>query len=315
MSDGATAPPRTIAVIVPTFQRAVQLEHCLRGLAAQTLRADRVVVAARTNDVETQAALPRLRTDVIPFESVTIERPGVIAALVAAVARCTEDVVAHVDDDAVPLPDWLERLLAHYGPGVGGVGGRDVLAGRASRVSERVGRVTPYGRYHGNHHLGDGPARDVDVLKGACMSMRRELWRPESGLRGAGAQVNWELEMCLHARRECWRLIYDPAIRVDHFLAPRHDGDREAPTLRARADAEWNYAYAIGRWLPPARAVAAAVYSCAVGSPRAPGLVRLVGRALRSRDVRASFGLFLAVNRARLQGLGAGLGRRARGVA
>src|SRR5207247_4293568 len=127
-----------------------------------------------------------------------------------------------------PRPDWLERLLAGYRSGIGGVGGPDRIEQPSQsrvRALPVVGRLTWYGRLHGNHHAGVGDAREVDVLKGASMSLRRELWQLDRDLRGEGAQVHWEVGVCLRARQEGWRLVYDPAAEVDHYPGPTYHED------------------------------------------------------------------------------------------
>ncbi len=47
-------------------------------------------------------------------------------------------------------------------------------------------------------------------------------------LRGAGAQVHNDLAFSLAVRRAGWRLLYDPALCVDHLPAPRADADQRA---------------------------------------------------------------------------------------
>jgi glycosyltransferase involved in cell wall biosynthesis len=306
----------TLAVVVPTYRRPQSLERCLRALAAQTVPADRVVVVVRDGDAETEAEVERLGADVVFFETATVSRPGAVAAIEAGVAQCAEDVVALTDDDAAPDADWLERLHANYGAGIGGVGGRDLIE-RPSQVSRRadprVGQLTWFGRLHGNHHLGVGAARDVDVLKGVNMSMRRELWELEEALRGSGAEVHWEVAVCLHAKQRGWRLVYDPLARVDHAPADRHDADdRTRPTRDARLAAEWNYAYVLGRYLPVWRVPFAGAYLLGVGTRSAPGLAAFVANcASRPRETVASLRLLLALSRTRVSALSAGVRTRA----
>ena len=55
-----------------------------------------------------------------------------------------------------------------------------------------VGKLAWFGRLTGNHHLGVGGGREVDVLKGVNMSFRREAiadLRFDQRMRGSGAKV------------------------------------------------------------------------------------------------------------------------------
>jgi glycosyltransferase involved in cell wall biosynthesis len=304
----------TLAVVVPTYRRPESLERCVRALVAQHVPADRIVVVVREGDEETATVVARLQAEPMAFERATVRAPGQVAAIAAGVACCDEDVVAHTDDDAVPHADWLERLLSHYGPDVGGVGGRDVIHPLKDPRPEStvVGRVGWFGRLIGNHHAGVGTARDVDVLKGVNMSLRRDLWRLDARLRGEGAQIHMEVDLCLRAKRDGWRLVYDPEAQVDHYPARRFDADdRSQPTHGARANVEFNYAYVLAKHLPPWRLPVAAAYILGAGTRWAPGLIAWLERGIRQPGSFASAtGLFVALTSARIRGLASGARHR-----
>jgi hypothetical protein len=241
--------------------------------------------------------------------------------MAAAVAECDEDVIACTDDDATPRRRWIEGIEGYYGDGVGAVGGRDVIhdhdgsacdATSIDTLKTTVGRLSPVGRLVGNHHIGCGPAREVDVLKGVNMSMRRELWQLNDKLKGSGAQVAWEVGICLRARAEGWRIIYDPALLVDHYPAERFDEDqRYGSSIHAQANAAWNEAYGLACYLPPVRLVVAGVVTSTVGFRTVPGPA-LLPIVLAQAPKRAGFVLRLsyAVTLARVQGVIAGVVER-----
>ncbi len=249
--------PDTVAVVVPSYRRPAELRECLAALEAQTRPADEILVVHRSaGDPETAdlAAAWAQEQGVSARKVVMVNRPGVLAAMQAGVEHTVCDVVAVIDDDVQLRRDWLERCLQHYAdPRVVGVGGRDVVHGRAESYSApqaQVGRVTWFGRMIGNHHCGFGPARPVDVLKGANISMRRRWWVLDHHLRGSGAQPHWELQVCLRARRMGGILIYDPDCLVDHFPAARFDDDQRGPPGRqAIADGCHNEVYALMTYL------------------------------------------------------------------
>jgi GT2 family glycosyltransferase len=220
----------TVSVLIPSWRRADSLERCLRALARQTRAPLEVAVGMRADDSATKRRLDELDAE-LPFtvrRAVTPE-PGVIAAMNAALQECHGDIIALTDDDTEPRPDWIERIAAGFSDArVGGVGGRDWQPKERSDRTD-VGRVQWFGRVIGNHHLGTGPAREVDVLKGANAAYRAPLLRAagfDTRLAGNGAQMFWELALCLQIRRAGWTLIYDPAIAVEHHIAPRLDDDQ-----------------------------------------------------------------------------------------
>ncbi len=282
--DPASREADAVDVVVPTFRRPDALRRCLAALAVQEHAPARVLVVVRADDFSSQRVVDEARTSTANVEVVTVGEPGVIAAMSAGVAATTAPIVAFTDDDAEPRPDWLARVVRHFeDPAVGGVGGRDLVPGQTTPLAEDVGRFERWGRLVGNHHLGTGPARDVDVVKGVNMAFRADaLALPAAGvLRGRGAQVDFEVLVSTWARRRGWRLLYDPAIVVDHEGAARTGDD-------ARGRPRWNAVYDAGH-----NAVAASAllergllrrrlaFGVAVGTRDRPGVVRAVAAAVR----------------------------------
>jgi GT2 family glycosyltransferase len=278
-----------VSVIVPSWRRVSSLGRCLRALGAQTRLPDEIVVGLRADDAESARAVEALaRIFVVPLRAATTAEPGVVAAMNAALANCRAgaSIIALTDDDTEPRPDWLERIVACLAnPAVGGAGGRDWQPHeRGDRAV--VGKVQWFGRTIGNHHLGAGPARDVDVLKGANCAFRARLLRAtgfDTRLAGGGAQLFWELAVCLPMRRAGWRLVYDPAIAVEHHVEPRHDADqlhRGVFAAAALRDAAHNETLAL---LDYQRGVARAgflAWAVLVGTRHEPGIAQLPRLAL-----------------------------------
>lgn len=261
-------------VVVPSYRRPRLLERCLDALAAQTLAPAHVVVVLRIDDVE---GLSVARAHPVDALVVTVADPGVIAAMAAGVARTTAPWVAFTDDDAAPRPSWLEGLarLART-TDAGAVGGRDVIPGQETPRRELVGRIDRLGRVVGNHHLGFGVARDVDVLKGVNLAVRADvLALPRPGLlRGRGAEVHFELVTCGWVRRAGLRVTYDPLVEVDHEVGERHDRDaRGRRSWWAAFDEAHNFVVASSLFRRRF-AVRQLLYTTLVGGSGTPGLAR-----------------------------------------
>ena len=274
-----------ISVVIPTLGRPGPLSRCLDALDSQERPPDQILVVYRPDDEETAAALSGRRV-----QGVAVHAPGAVAALNAGLERADGEIVAMTDDDTVPHPDWLARIEGHLaaGDGAGGVGGRDVLEGVAPDAGARVGRLRLIRGFDGNHHVGAGPPRDVDVLKGANMAFRADAIRGlrfDPRLHGTGAQVHLELDFGLAVKRRGWRLVYDPLVLVDHYPARRFDEDarRRRSSLAVRNEAH-NETYVLLRWLPWPRKVGYLAYALAVGTRRLPGLSLALERALRGRE-------------------------------
>jgi GT2 family glycosyltransferase len=280
MSGIAAARDIAVTVVVPTYRRPEHLRRCLTGISAQSRAPEEVIVVCRSDDDETRSVFRE------PWRAalVTVDQPGVIAAMAAGVSTAGGGILAFLDDDAVPHGDWLERLLSHFrDPRVGGVGGRDVwrngqLSGNRSKD---VGRITPWGKLIGNHYLGAGSAGEVMVLQGCNMAFRREAFALPFSLRGGGAQAHFEVATCLWARRRGWRLVYDPSAVIDHYRGPRFDADRrDDPEKIAIRDRSFNLVTAMLS-IEPDRYWRRAVFGLLIGDREIPGVVRAGAAVLR----------------------------------
>jgi cellulose synthase/poly-beta-1,6-N-acetylglucosamine synthase-like glycosyltransferase len=224
----------TISVVIPSYCRPKDLARCLDALKQQKRPADEVLVVVRDTDTETWTFVQTFNPEFLPLRTATVSVSGVVAAMNVGMEAACGDIIAFTDDDAAPHTNWLERIEAHFlsDRNIGGVGGRDwVYHGTQLEEGERlvVGQVQWFGRVIGEHHLGVGEAREVDVLKGVNMSFRRSAIAEmhfDQRMRGTGAQVHFELAFSLALKRAGWKLIYDPKVAVDHFPGQRFDEDQ-----------------------------------------------------------------------------------------
>ncbi|WP_247886888.1 glycosyltransferase family 2 protein [Azospirillum sp. SYSU D00513] len=317
LGEGPDRPERSgrgtfrVTVIVPTYKRTDRLEQCLKALAAQTMPPHQMIVTVRDDDPASRAMAERFAR-VLPLDIVELDLPGQVMAINRALDHARGDIVAITDDDAVPHADWIERIEAwyHLDERIGGVGGRDYVFKEGRLESGRartVGRLQWFGRVIGNHHLGVERPCDVDVLKGANWSLRRSAigsLRLNTRLRGAGAQVQNDLDFSLRLRRSGWRLVYDPRVAVDHFPSVRHDVDQRGAGYfhpLAQENAAFNDTVALMDHFPSFNRSVFIVWSFLVGTSEFPGLAQWMRLTLRG-DRHAAAKL-RATLRGRLAGL------------
>jgi glycosyltransferase involved in cell wall biosynthesis len=270
-----------VDVVIPSYGRPEGLARCLAALRGQTVRAAQVVVVAREDDEPTLALLA---DPPVPVRAVTVDERGIVAALRAGVSATTAAALAFTDDDARPRPDWIARIASWLArPDVDAVGGRDVQADRPPDATKVVGRLHHWGRMTGEHAVGCGAPRDVDVLKGVNLAIRADaLALPRAGLlEHAGNDPHNELVMLSWVRHRGGRIVYDPAVIVDHDVAPRLDDSRLGG---AAEDPAVVYATAVNRMVgacavQPGRLPAQLAYGLLVGTRESPGL----GRAALAR--------------------------------
>jgi cellulose synthase/poly-beta-1,6-N-acetylglucosamine synthase-like glycosyltransferase len=269
--------------VIPSYRRPKDLARCLDALKKQKRPADEILVVVRDTDTETWTFVQTLNPAFLPLRTATVSVSGVVAAMNAGMDAACGDIIAFTDDDAAPHSDWLERIETHFlsDTNIGGVGGRDwVYHGTQLEEGERqlVGQVQWFGRVIGEHHLGVGEAREVDVLKGVNMSFRRSAigqMHFDPRMRGTGAQVHFELAFSLSLKRAGWKLIYDPKVAVDHYPAQRFDEDqRNRFNDIALINAVHNETLVLLEHLPPAQRTAFLIWATLVGTRDSLGFLQ-----------------------------------------
>lgn len=240
------------------------------------------------------------RLHVLPSGHVLPNRKRQIAA-----EATRASILAFIDDDAYPDPDWLARAVRHFeDPNVVAAGGpavtppHDSPRQRASGAIFAATLVTATTR----HRYVPEPQRDVDGLPSCNLLVRREAF-----LRDAEGSVRYwpgeDILLCMFAARDGARIVYDPTALVYH-----HRRAVFGPHLRQ----VWNYGRFRGHFLhrlssargdavyavPAAFVLAHAGLLAALTQPRlrppallaAAGYAALVGRAAvrAAREERAN---------------------------
>ncbi len=157
-----------------------------------------------------------------------------------------------MDDDAEAAEGWASRLVAHYAdPGVGAIGGRcintsDEAGPTQVPDADRVGYVNRRGQFIGRmfHRPTFTEPVQVEFLMGGNMSFRREIARRlelDMELNKNVAQ-GYEVDLGLQTRGMGWKIIFDPAIAIRHYSAPR-----ETIGMRSWSDTDSQHWYAFNQ--------------------------------------------------------------------
>jgi glycosyltransferase involved in cell wall biosynthesis len=111
-----------ISVVIPTYNRAHELDKCLESLRAQKIDSSlfEVVVVDDGSTDNTSEVLGRW-TPVWPvLRSVRQTNAGPAAARNTGVRNARSAIIAFIDDDCIAPPDWIARIQQHFAPGFAG---------------------------------------------------------------------------------------------------------------------------------------------------------------------------------------------------
>lgn len=209
------------------------------GLAEQTIPAlETILVIDHNPELLARAyeAFPGVRV----LENT--RRGGASGARNTGVAAAAGDVVAFLDDDARPEPDWLERLVSAYDdPAVMAVGGVALPVWPDHRPDHLPPELD---WLVGCTYLGQPTERaDVRNLWGCNMSVRRFVFEEIGGFDEDAGRVGLiplgaeETEFCIRIaqRKPGSRVVFEPDAVVHHRVTPARV---EFSYLRSRSRAE-----------------------------------------------------------------------------
>lgn len=212
-----------VSVVINTYNRAASLEVTLKSLRYQTYSDFEVIVVNGPSTDGTEQLLarhPDVRARRCPVANISKSRNIGIAAAAG-------DVVAFIDDDAIPDPYWLADIVAGYSDEhVGGVGGivynhtgYELQYARCvthRRSPPRFDVEPPYFAYqipHGDWYL---------HLLGTNATFRRRLLEEIGGFDEEFEYFLDETDVCMRIIDKGYWLKLLPGAAVYHKYLPSH---------------------------------------------------------------------------------------------
>ena len=208
------SPAPRVAVVIPCRNDAPFLEECLLALAAQTRIADRVIVIDN-GSTDASAAVARRHGAVVLNEPTVGVWPAAARGYDAASAEA--DVIARLDADSRPHPDWTERVVRAFAsdPGLG------VLTGGAEFYG-----ASPFINYLGEHwYIGGGHFwvrkwLGIPLVFGSNFAMRTRVWaRVRGSVDRSNPRIHDDLDLTIRLRRSDG-VRYDPQLRMPVSARP-----------------------------------------------------------------------------------------------
>lgn len=194
-----------VSVVIPCLNDAAMLARCLESLTAQTAQASEVIVVDGGSSDGSRDVAARAGARVI------IATGGIPDATAAGLDAARGDILARIDTDSRPSPDWLQRICEDFAsPGswsaVTGTGrfyGTNALLAWAGRVL-----------YLGGYFHVVGPLLGHPPLFGSNFAIRREAWSRMSPLVHRGRRdIHDDSDLSIQLEPDM-TVMYDPTLVV-----------------------------------------------------------------------------------------------------
>ncbi|HLI06420.1 MAG TPA: mycofactocin biosynthesis glycosyltransferase MftF [Ktedonobacteraceae bacterium] len=228
LEAGPALPPAVwpcVSIIIPTRNRAAQLERCLRSLLALDYPASalEIIVVDDASTDETPTMLQRFVAETAAY-GWTIHvirhatRRGVGKGRNTGAAAANSDLLAYIDSDCVASRGWLKELVpAFQDARLGAVGG-------LLRAYERTGMVGRYEDVRSSLFMGVRAqevqaAGPIPYVPTANLLVRREAWRRLEGF--ASLNFGEDVDFCRRLLAAGYRARYLPHGTVYHDYRTR----------------------------------------------------------------------------------------------
>ncbi|PPU76875.1 MULTISPECIES: glycosyltransferase [Xanthomonas] len=214
------ATPR-VSVVIPVYDHIAHTLACLRALAAHPpqLAMEIVVVDDGSSDATT-AQLPQIAGLRYHQRS---SNGGFIAACNDGIAASRGEYVVLLNNDTIPQPGWLDRLLATFDqhPGAGLVGAQLVYPDGRLQESGGVvfgdGSAWSYGRFESAQDPRYAYVRAMDYCSGAAIALPRALLHTLGGLDRRYMPAYYEdTDLAFAVRAAGHQVLVQPASVVVH---------------------------------------------------------------------------------------------------
>ena len=244
-----------VSVLIPTYKRAHLIGYTLEGLEKQTYSNFEVLLILKPSEDKTEHILENYKKT-LNIRLILQKKGYVTDALNLGLEHAEGDIIAFLDDDAIPLPEWLQNHVKTYtGSNVGGVTGNVIpttLKGEKSiplkhKVSEIIPNYKPFletiGRKIWNRPLEGLENYLVYISKAGTVdynsSMTHHAWHQATkSLLGMGANMSvlseavedfrfpiswilgltWEQFLGWHIWKKGYNLIFNPNAKVHHLI-------------------------------------------------------------------------------------------------
>lgn len=222
-----------VSVVVSTYNRCRWLQRLLEGLKWQTYREFEVVVVQGPSTDGTNELLSGYSQ---ALKRVDCHRANISVSRNLGLSQAAGEVVAFIDDDAVPDPYWLEHLVNGFQerPHVDGLGGWVFDASGISTQYrqlgyDRRGELISYPVYR--NFRAQFPCYPncavVPTLVGVNCAYRRSALFEVGGFDESIAYNYDDIDICCRLVDAGYRLDYQPEALVFHQVAASHLRDEQ----------------------------------------------------------------------------------------
>jgi len=229
------------SVIIPTYNRPLELKNCIKSILEQTVKPYELIVVDDGNLSELPVK-KECQEKGIHYIYLKKDKPGLTESRNKGIGLASGDIIFFFDDDVVLFPDYISEILSIYQNDkdgiVGGVGG-EVVNRKPLKIRTCLrrlfdifflvtgfneGKVLPSGFCvnYGDTEFTIKKIKKVDFLSGGVCSFRKEVFKEFlfNSEKYLGYGLGEDIEFSYRVSKK-YTLIFNPKARLLHLDSPK----------------------------------------------------------------------------------------------
>lgn len=195
-------PPLRVSIVIPVYNEASTIAHCLDAIAEQQVAPFEVIVV----DNNSSDATVEIASSYSFVKVLSETRQGVIYARDTGFNYAHGDVIGRIDADTIVSPDWVATIQRIFtAKSIDAVSGsatyHDISLAKAASTVDKAFR----------RYLARVLGRSV-ALQGANMAIRKRTWRAVRPELCCGGGMHEDLDLCIHANALGYNITYDESL-------------------------------------------------------------------------------------------------------
>ena len=215
----------SVSIVINTYNRAASLVNTLESLPLQNYSNFEVIVVNGPSTDNTEEILAchagRIKAGRCPEANLSVSRN-------IGIGMAAGEIVAFIDDDAIPEPEWLERIVQGYASDeIGGVGGF-VYDHTGAEFQSKYILCNRIGDARFNLQINPTPAFNFPYTHEYCSLMGTNATYRRSALLEIGGFDEYfayyldETDVCLRIVDRGYQIVFHDWAFVHHKFAPSH---------------------------------------------------------------------------------------------
>ena len=200
-------------VFICTYNRGNLIEGTLESLLKNQNRSpDEIVIVNGGGIKNCQKMIKKWQNKFPIIKTIQTRNKNLATSRNIGLPHCKGDIILQTDDDARPLPDWIEKMIKYHEKysEVGVIGGDVIDASRGNFLS-KIADIATFPSYK--------KVQKVRSVAGVNSSYKKEVIElvgeyDETLFRGEDVDYNWR------AIQSGWDVLYCPEIKVKHLHRP-----------------------------------------------------------------------------------------------